>query len=186
MSRYPMAPLLLAILLLARGGDGAGDRREDADLYSHLGSDFELIDQHAQSFRLSTHSGVSLLFFGFTSCPDVCPLTMSRLALVMAQLPDHGVTVLFVSVDPRRDTPARLTEYGASYDFPWIGLTSEDPARIRAVAKSFAAGIGRDPDGAIDHSSRIYLLDAADQIRDVFSSDDDTEHMVEVIRATID
>lgn len=178
--------VLTAMAWIACGGLEQ-DSPQDASLYQHLGGDFELIDHEGRPFRLSAYEGVGLLFFGFTSCPDVCPVTMSRLAKVMAQLPaGHDVSVLFVSVDPRRDTPARLREYGASYDFPWIGLTTDDPQQIPIVARSFAAGVGRGEDGAIDHSSRIYLLDRDHSIRSVFSGDDEIDHMVDAIRSTLD
>ena len=154
---------------------------QDPNLYSHLGSDFKLTDHEGQRFVLSERAGVSLLVFGFTSCPDICPLTMSRLSSVMGKLQREDVTVLFVSVDPHRDTPERLREYIQDYDFPLVGLTSQDSGPITTVARSFAAGLGRTSDGAIDHSSRIYLLDSADRVCDVFGSDDEIDHMVDVI-----
>ncbi len=186
MSRYGGRCLVAVVAILACCGSAERGPSDDGEIYGHLGGDFELIDHQGQSFRLSEHEGVSLLFFGFTSCPDVCPLTMSRLASLMKHVPADKVSVLFVSVDPRRDTPERLAEYGASYDFSFIGLTSQDPSLIPPIARSFAAGLQRSEDGMIDHSSRIYLLDGRHRVRDIFASDDDAAHMAEVIRSVID
>ena len=175
------AMVALAAICFACSGDRSKSDAQDPNIYRHLGSDFTLTDHEGQRFVLSEHSGVSLLFFGFTSCPDVCPLTMSRLASVMRELQREDVTVLFISVDPRRDTPERLAQYVHEYDFPMVGLTSQDAGQITTLARSFAAGLGRTSAGAIDHSSRIYLLDAADKVCDVFGSDDDIDHMVDAI-----
>ncbi|MEE3041809.1 MAG: SCO family protein [Candidatus Latescibacterota bacterium] len=185
MSRFCVSCMAALLVTLSSCGHAERDS-DDGEIYSHLGADFELTDHRGRPFRLSEQEGVSLLFFGFTSCPDVCPLTMSRLASLMKDVPADKVSVLFVSVDPRRDTPERLAQYGASYDFRFIGLTSEDPSRIPPIARAFAAGLQRTSEGTIDHSSRIYLLDSQHRVRDVFASDDDTAHMAEVIGSVID
>ena len=145
-----------------------------------LGGDFSLTDHGGQPFHLSQRRGrVQLLLFGFTSCPDVCPAAMSRLALVLPRLAPPGADVLFVSVDPRHDTPARLTEYAAAWDFDVTGLTGTAD-EIRAVATSYGASFAPGTEGGVDHSTRIYLLDGDGQVRFLFSSDDSVDDMVRV------
>jgi protein SCO1/2 len=111
----------------------------------------------------------SLVFFGFTSCPDVCPLTLQVLSefarhaasgvpALASGVPAGATQVVFVTVDPERDTPARLKGYLANFDERFIGLTGS-----RADLDRFAAqlGAGSEPSGpgGIDHSTSIFALD---------------------------
>jgi protein SCO1 len=104
----------------------------------------------------------SLVFFGFTSCPDVCPLTLQLLSAVAQDsasgVPAGATQVVFVTVDPKRDTPARLKSYLAHFDERFIGLTGS-----RADLDRFAAQLGAasEPSGSggIDHSTSVFALD---------------------------
>ena len=148
-----------------------------------LGGDFQLVDHRGDDFSLGQRRGrVMLLFFGFTSCADVCPATLSKLGLVLDRLPAPGAEVLFVSVDPARDTPARLAEYVGGYPFPMTGLTGTQ-AQVAEVARRYAASFApaADGTGAIDHSTRIYLIDGDGQVRFLFSGSDAVDDMVTVI-----
>ena len=92
MSRFCVSCMAALLVTLSSCGHAERDS-DDGEIYSHLGADFELTDHRGRPFRLSEHEGVSLLFFGFTSCPDACPLTMSRLASLMKDVPADKVSV---------------------------------------------------------------------------------------------
>ena len=114
----------------------------------------------------------TLVFFGFTHCPDVCPTTLVRLAAIKksAALPD--LRVLFVSVDPGRDTPAVLATYVHAFDPDFIGATA-DAREIGRLAQKFGVAVARvdlpGGDYTMDHSAAVFLLDRHAQIVAVFT-----------------
>ncbi|MEU6851780.1 SCO family protein [Actinacidiphila alni] len=116
------------------------------DLTDNQGKPFDLVKE--------TAGHPTLLFFGYTHCPDVCPTTMSDLALAKAKLSkadQDALRVVFVSSDPERDTPARLTEWLGAMDKSFIGLTGKF-ATIQAAARSVGVGIDppvKEKDGSI-------------------------------------
>ena len=113
---------------------------------------------------------VTLVFFGFTRCPDICPTTLMRLRQVRNALGEDAdkVQVLLVSVDPERDTADRLGAYVKSFDDSFIGLRPE-PAQLEKVVKAFHAIAVKVPtsgdDYTIDHSATIYVYDRKNQLR---------------------
>jgi protein SCO1 len=130
-------------------------------------SDFSLIDQQGRRFGSAELRGHwSLLFFGYTNCPDFCPTTLATLAAMEKRLrADHAPVVpqvIFVSVDAKRDTPAQLAKYVPYFDPQFIGLTAADQPSIEAVAKKLgvAASIQPSADGnyTVDHSAAIFVL----------------------------
>ncbi|UWE13481.1 SCO family protein [Actinacidiphila bryophytorum] len=116
----------------------------------------QLTDNHGKPFNLvkQTAGHPTLLFFGYTHCPDVCPTTMSDLALAKAKLPkgdQDKLRVVFVSSDPQRDTPARLTAWLGAMDKSFIGLTGDFTA-IQTAARSVGVGISppvKEKDGSV-------------------------------------
>lgn len=108
----------------------------------------------------------ALVFFGYTYCPDVCPVTLFNLGKAMESVPaDKRSVTLFVSVDPERDTPEKLTQYIASNGFPKdiVGLTGT-PEQLTAITQAFRTQYGRgEAAGAsgylVSHSSILYLMD---------------------------
>jgi protein SCO1 len=129
--------------------------------------DFSLIDQDGKVFGSANLRGHwSILFFGYTNCPDFCPTTLTTLAAMQKRLRAAKVPVLpqviFVSVDARRDTPAQLAKYVPYFDPGFIGLTAADQPSIEAVAKRLGVAVIIQPatDGAytVDHSDALFVV----------------------------
>jgi protein SCO1/2 len=130
-------------------------------------ADFELIDQNGEPFRLSEHRGqVVLIFFGYTNCPDECPLTLSEYKSIKDQLGSKAQDVRFVmiTVDPQRDTLSALKVFIDRFDPEFYGLTA-DRSTLETVWRDYgvyenALDTGSDPSYAVEHSNRIYAIDA--------------------------
>ena len=128
--------------------------------------EFDLINSQGKSVSGDDYSGrVRMLFFGFTSCPDVCPTALQKLNQVTSGLDpalQDEVLTLFVSVDPKRDTPERLAKYVDFFGDNIVGLTGKEP-QLRELAKRYRTTFGYDePDAdgnyAVSHSSAIYVF----------------------------
>ena len=130
------------------------------------GGAFVLVDRLGQPVTERILRGKwSVVFFGFTYCPDVCPTTLAALGQAQSQLGPKAkdLQVIFVSLDPERDTPAQLTTYLANDAFPkgTIGLTGS-PTQVAVVAKAyrvFYEKSGTGPDYVINHSTASYVMD---------------------------
>jgi protein SCO1 len=134
-----------------------------------------LSDDRGRPF--STETGLkehfTLLFFGFTNCPDVCPLTLQTLANVVSTLGEDAPRVLFVSVDPERDTPGRILDYLASFDSAFEGATAA-PDVLAPLLQSLgvAVHIEKGADGrayTVTHSATIYVVGPDAKLAAVFS-----------------
>lgn len=193
--------LLLGLAIMAGATLLAGGLMRMARPYTFHGSlidpplpaaDFVLTDQHGQPFRLSDQTGrVVLLFFGYTSCPDVCPTTMTKFKQVRAQLGDRAdrVRLVFITVDPERDTVERVRQYVGAFDPSFVGLTGsttelEPVWQAYGVYREKVGGQGADG-YAVDHSTRTYVVDAQGRLRLTHpfgqTADDlaqDTRHLV--------
>ena len=127
------------------------------------------------SFAIGEQKGrASLVFFGYTHCPDICPTTLSEWTRVKAALGSDAskVNFVFVTIDPANDTPEVIARYMKNFDTTFVGLTGA-PAEIDSIAKSF--GVSAFQDGtlesghaAMSHPSRVYLVDPAARIRFVY------------------
>lgn len=156
-----------------------------------FGGDFTLTNQDNQPFRLQDVRGrPAFLFFGYTSCPDMCPVTMSRIATALRRVGPEAaqVVTLFVSVDPRRDTPAVLKEYVGSFSTPMIGLTgSED--EVRRVAAAYHASYdfvsSGTPNYLINHTSAIFLIDREGRLRQYFKFDENPDTLAAALGAVL-
>jgi protein SCO1 len=133
--------------------------------------DITLTDQDDRRFALepATRGKVTLLYFGYTHCPDVCPLTMSMLAEAVKALPAataHKIQVVFVTTDPRRDTPARLREWLANFDRSFVGLTGTRAAIANAQRQAGAPPSVTEPlsNGGygVDHGAFVYAYSPDD------------------------
>ena len=125
---------------------------------------FTLTGTDGKPFASSRLNGKpAAIFFGFTHCPDVCPTTLARLARLRRELGqgDDALAIVFVSVDPERDTPAEVGNYMKLYDTPVVGLTGT-PAQIEQVKKQFGVYSRKveQPGGySVDHTASVILLD---------------------------
>lgn len=164
--------LVMLVLVTATGVAGIAywqhTRPQDSGFpILRLGGDFTLTGGDNRPFRLTDQRGqVVLLAFGFTHCPDVCPLTLARFRAVRAALgPDAARTrMLLVTVDPTRDTPAVMGRYVRYFDPHLIGLSGA-PSAIAAVARQYGVTALTRPDGQVAHSDYLYLIDARGRLR---------------------
>jgi protein SCO1/2 len=130
-----------------------------------IGGPFTLTGTDGKPFASSKLNGKpAAIFFGFTHCPDVCPTTLARLARLRRDLGkgEDALSIVFISVDPERDTPAEVGNYMQLYDTPVIGLTGT-PAQIEQVKKQFGVYSRKveQPGGSysVDHTASVVLLD---------------------------
>lgn len=130
-----------------------------------FGGPFTLIGTDGQPFASTKLNGKpAAIFFGFTHCPDVCPTTLARLVKLRRQLGegDNALSIVFISVDPERDTPAEVGTYMQLFDTPVIGLTGT-PAQVEQVKKQFGIYSRKveQPGGgySVDHTASVILLD---------------------------
>ena len=132
-----------------------------------------LSDPEGQTRSLADFKGkVVVVFFGYTHCPDVCPTTMSELAQVKQALGAEGdrLQVLFVSVDPERDTPAVLKAYMQPFDPSFLALYAPTPEKLAALAKDFKVFYQKVPrkdsaDYSVDHTAASYVFDRQGRVR---------------------
>ncbi|MBE9610127.1 SCO family protein [Chitinilyticum litopenaei] len=134
------------------------------------GGDFTLIDGQGKPRTLSSFKGkVVVLFFGYTQCPDVCPTTLAELRDLLPQFgaAARDIQVLFVSVDPARDTPELLAQYVPAFHPDFLGLTGSASA-VAQVARQYGVAYQRRGEGehyTMDHTAGTYLLDRQGRVR---------------------
>lgn len=165
---------LLILLLLTSGcqDNTAGvSRFHGLDLTgASYGRDFRLLDAQGRERSLADFRGkVVLLYFGFTQCPDVCPTALSRAAEVKKLLGAEGerLQVIFVTIDPERDTPQVIQPYVAAFDPSFLGLYG-DAQRTRETAAEFKVFYQKVPTGGsytMDHSTLSYVFDPQGRLR---------------------
>jgi len=159
---------------------------------AEYGSTFSLTDHHGTPRTLADFRGkVVTMFFGYTQCPDVCPTTLSTMSEVMRQLgPDaERVQVLFVTVDPERDTQALLANYVPQFDARFLGLYG-DAAQTQAVAKDFRVFYQKsgDTEGmnyTVDHVAGTYVFDPAGRLRLYVRHGESAENIAADIKALL-
>jgi len=164
------------------------------DVSGHLPDlDFSLVDDSGAHVTGQSFAGrTTLVYFGYTHCPDVCPETMARLMQVLARVgPDaDNARIVFISVDPARDTPALLRAYVRAFDDKHaVGLTGADRA-IEAVAQRYRVAYQmekRDPNGAyeVTHSSAVYIFDREGHARLLATDRDSIDAIAADLRRVI-
>ncbi|MBI1394931.1 MAG: redoxin domain-containing protein [Betaproteobacteria bacterium] len=142
---------------------------------------FSLTDDHGQAVTQDDYRGkVALLYFGYTHCPDVCPTTLARLSQALSTMGSDAdkVRVLFVTVDPKRDTADLLKTYTDSFGPQFVGLRTDDLDRLKAFNKRYRVtfGYGKpDADGnyEVSHSSAVFIFDQQGKARLIAEATDD-------------
>ncbi len=166
------ALIVVTVVMVSRPPAGVRPGEVISTGQADVGGPFQLINQDGQPVDETLLQGKwSLVFFGFTYCPDFCPTTLQALEATKQRLGDKAkdVQIIFVSVDPQRDTPQALKDYLSSDGFPEgvIGLTGA-PERIRAAAdayKAFYQKVGEGEDYTMNHSLTVYLMGPDGQFR---------------------
>ena len=138
-----------------------------------FGKDFSLLDPDGKTRTLEDFRGkVVVMFFGYTQCPDVCPTTLTEMEQAMNLLgpQSNQVQVLFVTVDPQRDTAAILKQYVPAFDPRFLGLRPADDAALDKVTKDFKIYYKKVPGSSpgsytIDHTAGSYAFDRNGQLR---------------------
>lgn len=167
---------------------------------------FELVDESGNAVTADDYSGtLRLVFFGYTSCPDICPLTLQNIGVALNALNSlaEQVTVLFISIDPKRDTPKRLAQYTDAFHMSIVGLTGTHE-QITAVTKGFRTTFGysfsdkegqdrpldRDEYNALAatasyipyHSSQVYVIGRNDELVDIIGYGSKPSQIEEILR----
>ncbi|MFH5924728.1 SCO family protein [Roseomonas xinghualingensis] len=157
-----------------------------------LGGPFTLVDQNGRTVTQDDLRGkLSLVFFGFTFCPDVCPTELQAMGQVMDMLGPQAEQVrpIFITVDPERDTPAKMKEYVGLFHPSITGLTGTKE-QVAAAARAWRVYYNKvTPPGAsdylMDHSSYTYLMGRDGSLRSLFRPGVSPEEMVAAIRANL-
>jgi protein SCO1/2 len=161
---YAVVGVLVAVMLMASGGYLFLTGSQPAALT--VGGPFSLIDGDGKPVTEQTWRGkYMLVYFGYTFCPDVCPTTLTAVSHALDKLGSKSdrIQPLFITVDPKRDTPAVVKQYAAAFGPRIVGLTGS-PEQVAAAAKAYRVyfaehrtGPGPD-DYSMDHSSVLYLM----------------------------
>jgi protein SCO1/2 len=159
----------------------------------HAAPDFTLTDQENGSFHLSNQRGqVVLMFFGYTFCPDVCPLELSKLVQARRILGAEAARVrfVFITVDPERDNPARLRQYLGYFSSEFVGLTGDQPS-LEQVWRDYGVYVTREEQKnsaagyLVAHSTWSYLVDPNGHLRLIYPMDVSAEDLAADIRAIL-
>ena len=171
--------LALGLLAVSMMLAGCGEKTAPAPAFKNVditgaafARDFALTDHTGKPRTMADFKGkVVVMFFGFTQCPDVCPTTMAEMSAVMKELGPQAdkVQVLFVTVDPERDTKELLAQYVPAFDPRFLGLygTAEQTAAVAKEFKVFYSKVeGKTPGSySIDHTAASYIFDRNGKVR---------------------
>ena len=162
---------------------------QNLEIYQDIGGNFTLLSSNNQYVSLEDFQGkVVLMFFGFTACPDTCPLTLSKLKQVMARLDQKKpVQQLFITVDPKRDNPEQLKSFLRTFNLNIIGLTGTEE-EILHVAELYGSAYMKNPtinsetSYLMIHTGYVYLIDQQGQVRAIYPQDTEEIRIIEDIR----
>tara|TARA_B100001250_G_scaffold244193_1_gene209917 strand:- start:298 stop:822 length:525 start_codon:yes stop_codon:yes gene_type:complete len=163
------------------------ENKKDESIAAFKGSDFSLKDMNNNTITEDSFNGpLTAIFFGFTNCPDVCPMTLSKMDIVLNKLKNEkkDIKVFFISVDPERDAPEIIKDYLSNFDNKFIGITGE-PEKIFLLYKSWGVMSKKifleNGDYNIDHSSPVILLKNGEYVS-MISHRDDIKKSIKIIK----
>lgn len=188
-----IAIVSLYFFVVYKAPDKSRSQEQQQDV--QIGGAFTLINQDGLSFKSEQLNGKpSLIYFGFTFCPDICPTALEKISVVVDVLNSYytDVTPVFVTIDPLRDKPEVLKQYLSHFNKKFIGLTSDSEEITKKVADMFmvfyekvpGSGTGRN-DHLFDHSSLIYIMDKNGKYLGHIHMQSTADEMVEYIRNLI-
>ncbi len=193
-----LIPLTMALTFSGLGHARAHDGNHEtvkpaAATASTVGGAFALTDQNGKAVTDKTYDGkYRLVYFGFTSCPDICPGDLRRMADALGIAGDKvagGVTPLFITVDPERDRPDVMKAYTGQFDPRIIGLTGtpEQIAAVQSGYKVYAAKVeNKNPnDVTFDHSAYMYLMGPQGEFIDIFGHDEKASEIAAKLKKLI-
>ena len=161
--------------------------QKDESIASFKGSDFSLKDMNNNNITQESFDGpLTAIFFGFTNCPDVCPMTLNKMDIVLDKLENKkkDVKVFFISVDPEKDTPEVIKNYLSNFDNKFIGITG-DPEKIFLLYKSWGVMSKKifldNGEYNIDHSTPVILLKNGEYIS-MISHRDDIKKSIKILK----
>lgn len=173
-------------------GDNAFEACRQGSVAGDIGGPFELLNAKGETVTdTDVITEPSLIYFGYTFCPDVCPLDAARNADAVDVLAEqgHSVTPVFISVDPKRDTPDAVGDFAANLHEKMIGLTGS-PEQVKAASRAYRtyyrAQEAEDDYYLVDHSTFTYLVLPEQGFVDFFRRDDSAEDMAERVACFLD
>lgn len=183
-----VALIAVTAVLITRAPEGVRPGEVVSSGQADVGGPFQLVDHDGRPVDQSMLEGKwSLVFFGFTYCPDFCPTTLAALEATKQRLGDKArdLQIVFISIDPERDTPQALKDYLSSDGFPKgvIGLTGT-PAQVKAAADAYRAyyqKVGEGEDYTMNHSLTVYLMGPDGEFRTAVAEELGPERSAEVI-----
>ena len=176
--------LFLALRDTPRGAAGTA-------LASAIGGPFQLVDQNGKTVTDADLKGKwSLIYFGYTHCPDACPTALNDISIALSELGPRRAAVrpVFITVDPERDTPETLKAYVTSFDAPILALTGT-AEQVSKAAKGYRVYYAKHPeaggDYSMDHSSVIYVMDPQGRFTASFTHESAPEQISERLKKLI-
>ena len=186
--------LIIGLILMLPGLPFRTEAGENLPVYESLGTEFTMESTVGEPLSLSRFQGrLVLIYFGYTSCPDICPTTLMVIKQAVQELRDSGevVQLLFISVDPERDSVEQMKTYLEFFDPGFIGLWGKLD-QIEIVVKKFGAFFIKNAETQsavgylMSHTGYVYLLDRQSRVRKLFSSKVVAKEIVETILLLLD
>lgn len=192
-----VAAVLAALVVLGTGGYLALMLKENprgaagTALASAIGGPFQLVDQNGKTVTDADLKGKwSLIYFGYTHCPDACPTALNDISIALSELGEKrdAVRPVFITVDPERDTSETLKTYVTAFDAPILALTGT-PDQVAKAAKGYRVYYAKHPepggDYSMDHSSVIYVMDPEGRFTASFTQENTPEQMADRLKKLV-